>query len=110
MGKILKKWFNGLPGHQTGLVIAIATVILALVVLAMAMTGLGRQNDLESRRITAAAIDRAARQCYALEGAYPPTLEYLEDNYGLVLDHDRYHYLYEVIGSNIHPIIEVLDK
>jgi hypothetical protein len=61
-------------------------------------------------KIAVEAIERAARQCYALEGAYPPTLEYLEENYGLMLDRDRFHYLYEVIGSNIHPIVEVLDK
>ena len=30
-----------------------------------------------------AAVQRSALQCYAVEGAYPPDLQYLEDNYGL---------------------------
>ncbi|NLC84251.1 MAG: hypothetical protein GX749_04135, partial [Ruminococcaceae bacterium] len=48
--------------------------------------------------------------CYALEGAYPPALEYLEANYGLIIDRENYDYYYEVVGANIRPIIEVQSK
>lgn len=109
MGRLFRKWMEGLQSRRTGILVAIATVVLVLIVMALATAGLGRQTESEHRKIAAEAIERAARQCYALEGAYPPTLEYLEENYGLMLDRDRFHYLYEVIGSNIHPIIEVLD-
>jgi hypothetical protein len=47
-------------------------------------------------------------QCYALEGAYPPDLAYLEDNYGLMLDRSRYIYHYELFASNIFPDVKVL--
>ena len=110
MGRLFRKWIDGLQSRRTGLAVAIATVVLVLAVIVLVTAGLGRQTDSEHMKIAAEAIERAARQCYALEGAYPPTLEYLEENYGLMLDRDRFHYLYEVIGSNIHPIIEVLDK
>ena len=29
------------------------------------------------------AVQQSALQCYTVEGAYPPNLEYLEENYGL---------------------------
>lgn len=47
-------------------------------------------------------------QCYALEGAYPPDLKYLEDNYGLIMDKSCYIYHYEMFASNIFPDVKVL--
>lgn len=47
-------------------------------------------------------------QCYALEGRYPPDLDYLEDNYGLALEKEKYIYHYEMFASNIMPDIQVL--
>ena len=49
-------------------------------------------------------------QCYALEGRYPPDLGYLENNYGLRLDTDRYLYHYEMFASNIFPDVQVFLK
>lgn len=56
------------------------------------------------------AIERAAVQCYALEGHYPPDLDYLQQNYGIKLDEDKYHYEYSVFASNIRPYISVIKK
>jgi hypothetical protein len=57
-----------------------------------------------------AAIQKAAVQCYALEGSYPPNIEYLQKNYGITLDESRYYYYYNIFGSNIMPEIGVYDK
>jgi hypothetical protein len=56
------------------------------------------------------AIRRAAVQCYALEGSYPPELSYLEEHYGIQLDYSRYDFLYSTFGSNIIPQIKVFEK
>ena len=53
------------------------------------------------------ALERAVIQCYALEGRYPPDLDYLSHQYGLILDHDRFVYHYESQGDNILPQISV---
>ena len=52
---------------------------------------------------------RACIQCYALEGGFPPSLEYLQ-NYGFVLDESRYHYMYTIVGANIMPTLEIIKK
>jgi hypothetical protein len=57
-----------------------------------------------------AAIRKAAVQCYALEGSYPPNIEYLEKNYGITIDKSRYYYYYNIFASNIMPEIGVYDK
>lgn len=54
------------------------------------------------------AIRRASVQCYAIEGRYPPSVEYLEDHYGIVIDRDRYYVFYDGWASNVMPDITVL--
>jgi hypothetical protein len=59
---------------------------------------------------TSELIDKAMFQCYALEGSYPPDLDYLADNYGVVLYADKFFYYYETIGSNIKPIVYITPR
>jgi hypothetical protein len=54
------------------------------------------------------AVRRAAVQSYALEGRYPLDLKYLEDNYGLIVDHRNYAVYYESMGDNLLPQIRVI--
>lgn len=54
------------------------------------------------------AVQRCSVQCYAIEGRYPPSVEYLEEHYGLSIDHDRYHVFYSGWASNIMPDITVI--
>lgn len=56
------------------------------------------------------AIEKAAVQCYALEGSYPADIAYLAEHYGIQLDEDRYYYHYHAFASNILPEIKVLEK
>lgn len=64
----------------------------------------------EQLRVMEQAIRRSAVQCYAIEGRYPENLTYLEENYGLLLNKDRFIYHYQRIGSNIVPEIWVFEK
>ena len=56
------------------------------------------------------AIQRSAVHCYAVEGAYPESLDYLKEHYGLIYDETRYIVNYEVMGSNLMPDVTVLEK
>ena len=53
---------------------------------------------------------RAALTCYAVEGAYPQSLEELERGYGLAYNKDAYIVSYDAFASNIMPNIQVLRK
>jgi hypothetical protein len=69
-----------------------------------------RKSDEESYKILSDAIIRSAVQCYAIEGFYPPDIEYLENNYGLLVDHNKYFVSYSVFASNIIPEVQVFLK
>ena len=54
--------------------------------------------------------NRAAVACYAVEGAYPPDIDYLIENYRVHVDKTRYTVMYEYYGSNLKPSITVLEN
>lgn len=62
-----------------------------------------------AQALRATVLERAV-QCYAVEGAYPPSLAYLEENYGLQIDHSRYIVAYEAFAPNLLPDVAVLQK
>ena len=56
------------------------------------------------------ALRRGVVACYASEGFYPPDLDYLCRNYGVVYDETRYTIEYAAVGANLMPDITVLEK
>lgn len=53
---------------------------------------------------------KAVVQCYTIEGEYPQDIEYLEKNYGLEYNHEKYFIDYEIFASNIMPNIDVFER
>lgn len=56
------------------------------------------------------ALQRSIVQCYAVEGAYPPDLDYIKEHYGLTYDEDLFYVDYQPIGSNIMPDVTILAR
>lgn len=53
------------------------------------------------------SIVDASMQCFAIEGYYPPSLEYLQDNYGLSVNENDYVVVYVAFASNVPPSVDV---
>lgn len=88
-------------------------LIVVLVLMAASLAGMlrfWRDADPQRTEMVVEAIRKAAVQCYALEGSYPPDVDYLRAHYGLQLDEARYAVRYEVFASNIMPDIEVHER
>ena len=56
------------------------------------------------------ALRRTAVACYAVEGFYPPDVDYMVQHYGLQYDEDSYRVHYEIFASNLMPEITVVEK
>ena len=65
---------------------------------------------LQAAQSVRAAVVDAAVQCYVLEGAYPRSLAYLEENYGVQINHSRFIVSYEAYASNQLPDIAVFER
>ena len=93
--------------------ISLLAVVLVLVLFIVFLSALGNLKQgygEEGRQQLEDALRRAAVACYAAEGFYPPTLDYLVQNYGIQINEDRYTVFYEVFAENLMPEITVLEK
>lgn len=92
-----------------GMIVSILIFVGLLIFLSVGIGNISSASEAESRQILQDAVLRATVQCYAIEGMYPPDVKYLEDNYGLSFDRDRFIVHYEVFAGNILPDITVID-
>lgn len=56
------------------------------------------------------SVMNGASLCYSIEGEYPPDLEYLEKNYGVRINRDKYIVDYSYFGANIRPTVTVAER
>ncbi|MDR0936890.1 MAG: hypothetical protein LBM98_09435 [Oscillospiraceae bacterium] len=91
---------------RTALQFALAAVVLCLFLYAVSFVS--AHADREQLEATRRAVNTALVSCYAIEGAYPQNIEYLEENYGLLVDSKRFYIQYTVLGSNVMPSFTVM--
>ena len=72
--------------------------------------GVGTASSAAQTELVQNAVRRAAVTCYAVEGAYPSTLDYMKRNYGLIYDEENYFVYYNAFATNIMPEIRVTEK
>lgn len=88
-------------------------LLVILAAAALLFYGLGllsRTSEQEQKAAVERAIQKSLVNCYAIEGAYPPDIAYLEKHYGLIIDHEAYVVDYQTIGSNIRPSVLVVPR
>ena len=93
-----------------GLLISLIVFVVLIYGGVSLFRGVGTASSAAQTELVRSAVRRAAVTCYAVEGAYPTTLDYLKNHYGLVYDEDNYFVLYNAFASNIMPEIRVTEK
>lgn len=96
------KWLSGILG-----ILLAAGILLWFFA---ALGNLGQDQSEKGREQLETALRRAAVACYAAEGIYPPTLDYLTEHYGIQINSSRYAVFYEIFAENLMPDITVLEK
>lgn len=91
----------------------IVVLLLCAVLVALAVL-VGQVANNNAREQGASALRQsilnAAIRCCAIEGSYPLTLDRLEQDYGLRINHKDYTVTYEAFASNIVPSVVVVPK
>ena len=90
-----------------GLVLLTAAILLCLI-FGPLNHRVSRDVEAQSEQAVRDAVLRGAVQCYAVEGVYPSSLSYLEEHYGLVINHQKYIVSYDAYASNLAPEVRVL--
>ena len=90
---------------------AVLPVLFTLSIIVFIVMGLHRTevaSRTEGLRILEDSIRRAVVMSYAVEGRFPESLEYIEQNFGIHIDRTRYVVHYSVFAPNIFPEIVVI--
>lgn len=95
---------------HTGVWILVLALIVLLVLVYLFFGDSGRDINEESTQAIQEAVRRSALQCYVVEGVYPSTLEYLEENYGLQVNREDFYIAYDAFASNLPPEVHVIRK
>ena len=95
-----RRLMNALPW------LVIVALVLGLFAYRMASDNLREQGVLSIR----SSILHAAEQCYAVEGAYPPSLDYLKEKYGIRVNENDYLVNYVAFAANVQPTVMVTPR
>jgi uncharacterized protein (DUF4213/DUF364 family) len=90
---------------------AILPVLFTVSVMVLIVSGLRQtesSSSAEGLRILEDSIRRAVIASYAIEGRYPDSIEYIEANFGIHVDRNRFVVHYSIFASNILPEIRVI--
>lgn len=82
---------------------------LCLFVFAGAVMYLSEGSTERQKETLEKALTNAITECYAEEGRYPESLEYLVENYRVTYDEERFFIDYQVRGQNIRPDVTIIE-
>ena len=95
---------------HTGLIVLLCALVLLGLLLLLVFGDSSKDVGEEGAAAIRETVRRSAMQCYAVEGVYPPDLQYLKDNYGLQVNTEDYYVVYDVFASNLPPTVRVIRK
>lgn len=86
--------------------LSIMVLLLFIVCISIAAGG----NKQRQKEYLEDALRRDITYCYATTGAYPDSLDTIENKYGLVYNKNQFYIDYKVIGKNIYPKVTILER
>ncbi|HAL02074.1 MAG TPA: hypothetical protein DCP07_01825 [Lachnospiraceae bacterium] len=88
---------------------SIIIFVVVIVVFLCGVSMLSNSSALDDRTVLEEALKKDIAHCYAVEGTYPESVEYMEEHYGLSYDKEHYIIDYEMIGANIYPSYMIVE-
>ncbi len=88
--------------------ITVIIFVAAMVLFFFAVDSSGRSSIAKEQQSLESALNRDIVQCYSIEGRYPPSVEYLEQHYGLTYDKTTFFVDYIPIAGNLYPDVTII--
>jgi hypothetical protein len=96
-----------LRAHKFIAVCIVLAILIAGLVLSTVLTADDSQISAREDAVRETVRERAL-QCYVIENAYPESLDYLKENYGLTVNEEDYLIVYDLYAENQPPQIKVI--
>ena len=91
--------------------IAAAAIFVALIAgFVLLINSLTSTSGEQETQLVYDAVKNATLTCYAVEGTYPESLDYLREHYKLAYNSERFVVEYDAVASNLMPTITVRER
>jgi uncharacterized protein (DUF4213/DUF364 family) len=99
---------RGILGALRAYGLAVGLFVVIAIILLRGLSSTESASKTEQLDMLRGNIRRAIVSCYAIEGSYPESIEYITENYGVTIDERKFRVYYDIFGSNIMPDFDVL--
>lgn len=89
---------------------SLAIFFAVLFLFLFSVSFISQTSEAEQKNNLERALNRSIVNCYAVEGVYPSSLSYIEENYGITYDKNKFFVDYQVLGSNLMPDITIIER
>ncbi len=90
-----------------GVILMIAIFVLFISFFYSQIGDLSKEMTSSNVDAVSRAIENAIITCYAIEGSYPESIEYIEKHYGVIIDYDNFFVDYSIVAGNLKPAVAV---
>ena len=101
---------NRKSSYLRNIIISLSFFLAVLLCFYLSVMSVSSESDKEEYQTLETALTRSITQCYAVEGNYPESLDYLKKSYGLHYDEEKFFVDYQPLGSNIIPDVTIIKK
>lgn len=106
----MKRFYQGSSGIMKRQIVSLFLFLFIGCAFYLSVSALGEDTDKKQKESLQTAIQQGIIHCYATEGHYPESLEYLMKSYGIRYNSKKYFIDYQILGANILPDVTIIDK
>ncbi len=96
--------------NSVAFIIPCALFAAAIIWLVITLGNTSKSTSEQELAAVRSTIEKGITMCYAIEGAYPPDLKHLEENYSISYNKDKFIVHYSCFADNIRPTVSVLER
>ncbi len=107
----MKRFYRGKRQHNLrNLFLSALLFLLIAMCFLQGIRSVSSRTLREQKKSLEEAVQRGITLCYATEGRYPESLDYLKKEYGIQYDNDLFFIDYQIAGANIMPDVTIIAK
>ena len=104
----MKRFYHDSSNQWTKLLASLLIFMICFSAFFAGLSGVSDESYEKQIETLSLALNRSIAHCYAFEGHYPESLDYLKNHYGISYDSDKFFVDYQVYGENIFPDISIV--
>ena len=89
---------------------SVALFLAIFLIFTFAISTVSQKTDQQRMESLHQSISRGIAHCYATQGRYPESLQYLQEHYGIHYNTEEYFVDYQILGENIFPDVTIIRK